>query len=91
MAEKLNAKVVSLSLASVSGILSLLCALLIAIAPEAAVKFFGSIFHGIDIAKIAIPITPSGVLIGLIAVVIVALITGWLFAVIYNYALEKLG
>ena len=85
MVEKLNAKVVSLSLATVSAILSLLCAFLIALAPVAAVKFFGSIFHGMDVTRIAAPITLSGVITGLIAVVIVALITGWLFAVIYNY------
>jgi len=85
MVEKLNAKVVSLSLASVSAIFSLLCAFLIALAPGVTVKFFGSIFHGMDVARIATPITLSGVIMGLIAVVIVALITGWLFAVIYNY------
>lgn len=85
MVEKLNARVVSLSLAAVSGILSLLCALLIALAPGTAVKFFGSIFHGMDVTRIAAPITLSGVITGLIAIVIVALITGWLFAVIYNY------
>ena len=85
MVEKLNAKVVSLSLATVSAILSLLCAFLIALAPEATVKFFGSIFHGMDVTRIATPITLSGVITGLIAVVIVALIIGWLFAVIYNY------
>ena len=89
MAEKLNPKTVSLSLAGVSVILSLLCAILIAVAPEATIKFFGSIFHGMDITKIAQPITVSGVLMGLIAIIIVALITGWLFAIIYNYVLAK--
>ena len=89
MAEKLNPKTVSLSLAGVSVILSLLCAILIAVAPEATIKFLGSIFHGMDITKIAQPITVSGVLMGLIAIIIVALITGWLFAIIYNYVLAK--
>ena len=88
MAEKLNPKVVSLSLAGVSAILSLLCALLIAVAPKTTLKFFGSIFHGMDITKIAQPITVSGVLTGLIAIVIIAFITGWLFAVIYNYLIK---
>ena len=89
MAEKLNPKVVSLSLAGIATILSLLCALLIAVAPEATLKFFGSIFHGMDITKIAQPVTLSGVLTGLIAIIIIAFVTGWLFAVIYNYLLAK--
>lgn len=90
MANELNPKVLSFSLASASGILSLLCALLLAIAPEATLKFFGSIFHGADITKIASPVTVSGVIIGLIAVVIVSFVSGWVFSVTYNYFLNKI-
>jgi len=90
MAEKLNPKIVSLSLVGVAVILSLLCALLIAFAPEVTLKFFGSIFHGIDMTKIAAPITLSGVLTSLVALVIVAFATGWLFAMIYNHLSDKL-
>lgn len=90
MANKLNPRVVSFSLVIVSAILSLVCALLLAVAPEAGLKFFGSIFHGIDTTKIATSVTVSGVLTGLVAIVIVALVTGWLFAVIYNYLQDKI-
>ena len=90
MSDKLNPKVVSLSLVSISVVVSLVCAFLIAIIPGATLKFFGSIFHGIDMTKIATPITLSGVLVGLIAIVIVAFVTGWLFAIIYNYLLNKI-
>ncbi|HLC86852.1 MAG TPA: DUF5676 family membrane protein [Candidatus Nanoarchaeia archaeon] len=91
MANKLSPKLVSFSLVAVSVIISLLCALLIAFAPEASLRFFGSIFHGIDITQIAIvSITLSGVLMGLIAIAIIAFVTGWLFAVIYNYLLDKI-
>lgn len=91
MAEKgLNPKVVSFSLAGVSAILSLACALLLAVGGETMLKFFGSIFHGIDLAKIETNVTVSGVVTGLIAIVIVALVTGWLFAVVYNYLLNKI-
>ena len=72
-----------------SAILSLSCALLLALAPEASLKFFGSIFHGIDMTKIAASVTISGVLTGLVAIAIVAFVAGWLFAVIYNYLQEK--
>ncbi len=90
MANKLNPKLVSFSLAAVSAILSLACALLLAIAPQATFGFFGSIFHGMDIAKIATSVTVSGVITGLVAIIIVAFVTGWLFAITYNYLLKKM-
>ena len=84
MGEKLSAKRVSLSLAITSGVFSTACALLIAIAPQFMIKFLGAIFHGIDISQIERTMTLSGAITGIIAAIIVALITGWLFAVIYN-------
>ncbi|MBI3190936.1 hypothetical protein HYZ41_04515 [archaeon] len=89
MANKLNPKVVAFSLAVVSAILSLVCALLLVLAPEVSLRFFGSIFHGIDMTKIAASVTVSGVLTGLVAIVIVAFVVGWLFAVTYNYFSTK--
>lgn len=89
MEHELNPKVISFSLASVSGALSLICAFLMAIAPKAAFKFFGSIFHGADLTKIASPVTIPGVITGLVAIVIISFVSGWLFAVIYNYFLSK--
>ncbi len=90
MANKLNPKVVSLSLVGISATLSLACAILLALAPETSLGFFGSIFHGIDMTKIAAPVSVSGVLTGLVAIVIIAFVTGWLFAVIYNYLLDRI-
>ena len=83
MAEKLSVKRVSMSLAVVAGIISIVCALLILIAPQATVNLFGEIFHGIDISQITKPITLGGALLGTIEVIIMALIAGWLFVVIY--------
>lgn len=91
MANKLDPRVVSLSLAAVSVVLSLACALILALAPDIGLGFFGSIFHGIDMTKIAASVTVPGVLTGLIAIVIVACIAGWLFAATYNYLSEKIG
>lgn len=90
MVAKLNVKLVSLSLVAVSVAISLLCAFFIAVAPAGAIGFLGSIFHGIDLSKISTTISWSGVLKGLIAVSITAFITGWLFAVIYNFFSNKL-
>lgn len=84
MGDELNPKRVAMSLASVAGIISIVCALLILIAPEATTNLFGAIFHGIDISQITKPITFGGVLLGTIEFVVIALIAGWLFAVIYN-------
>ncbi|MBS3165497.1 hypothetical protein J4444_00085 [Candidatus Woesearchaeota archaeon] len=90
MVNKLNPKIVSLSLVVVSVILLWLCALSIVLAPKSSLIFLGSIFHGMDITKIATSITLSGVLLGTVAIVVIALITGWLFAVIYNYFINRI-
>jgi len=84
MAEKLNAKRVSLSLAVVAGIISIVCALLIAVAPQFTINLFGAIFHGIDISQITKPITFGNAVFGTIEAIVIALIAGWLFASIYN-------
>lgn len=85
MANKLNPKAVAFALAKVSGIIYIVCAILIAIAPEAALSLFGSMFHGINIELIAQKsISPSSTIIGFIEIVIGSLITGWLFAWFYN-------
>ena len=91
MAEKLNAKLVSCTLACTSSILYILCAALFAINPGAILNLFQYMFHGIDISKIASDeISIAGFLIGLVLVAAMSLITGWLFAVIYNYLSAKI-
>ena len=82
--EKLNPKKVSLSLAATSGIVSAACALLIAVAPQFTVNLFGEIFHGIDLSKIQKTMTVGSAIFGIVEVIILALITGWLFAKVYN-------
>lgn len=82
--EKLDPKRVSLSLAAVSGILSAVCALLIVVAPQFTINLFGTIFHGIDLAKIEKTMTFSEAILGIVVVIVLALIVGWLFAKIYN-------
>lgn len=84
MSEKLNAKRVSLSLAAVGGIVSVVCAILLAIAPKFTINLFGAIFHSIDMSQITKPITFGRAVFGTVEVIVIALIAGWLFAVIYN-------
>ena len=82
--QNLSIRRVSFSLAAVAGIISIVCVLLILIAPQTAVNLFGAIFHGIDLTQITKPITLVGALIGTIEVIVIALIVGWLFATVYN-------
>ncbi len=82
---RLNVKKVALSLAAVAGIISIICALLIAIAPEFTINLFGAIFHGLDINAIAKQMTLGGAVLGIVEAIILALIMGWLFAVVYNW------
>ena len=90
MVEKLNAKIVSFSLAIFSGIVYFLCALLFAITPDGTLNLFKEMFHGVDITKIArTGISLSSTIIGFIEIVIFSLIVGWLFAAVYNYMLNK--
>ena len=85
MNEKLNARRVGLTLAVVGGILSLACLLLIVIFSDTAISFFGYIFHGIDVSSIMVSeIAFSGAIIGVIEVIVISFIAGWLFAKVYN-------
>ena len=84
MAEKLNVKKTSYSLAVVAGIVYLACAILVAIAPVWTVSVFGALFHGIDISKIAITPTLGRAALGFIEIIILGFIIGWLYAKIYN-------
>ena len=85
MTEKLNEKKVAFGLASTSGIIYIVCAMLVAIFPAGTVKVFGALFHGIDISKItreSVPFTST--IIGLIEIVALSLVAGYIFAKIYN-------
>ena len=85
MTDKLNAKRVGYSLAAVSGIVYLACAILVAIAPSWTVGFFGALFHGIDITQIArTPVPLGSAVLGLVEIVVLGYVVGWLYAKIYN-------
>ncbi len=84
MADKLNTRKVSYSLAVVAGIVYLVCAVLVAVAPVLTVNLFGALFHGIDISKISTTPSLGRTILGLIEIVILGFVVGWLFAKIYN-------
>lgn len=84
MADKLSPGRIANSLAITAGIFSLACALLILMAPTFTTNLFGAIFHGIDLSQIAKTATIGSSILGIIEVMILGWIAGWLFAVIYN-------
>ena len=84
MADKLNTKRVANSLAITAGIFSLVCMLLILMAPTFTMDLFGAIFHGIDLSQISKTASIGSSILGVIEVMILGWIAGWLFAVIYN-------
>ncbi len=76
---------VGFALGIVSAIISLVCAILFAIAPEFILSLGNNLFHGLDLNQIAKnSISWGGVILGLIEVFIIGFIGGWLFGVIYN-------
>lgn len=83
--EKLKPTTTGYALASVAGIVSLVCLLLIIVAKNFTINLFGAIFHGIDLSQIAADnITINSVILGFVEVVVIGFILGWLFAKIYN-------
>jgi len=89
--DPLNPRVVSLSLAFVFGIVYLVCALLFVLFPIGMMFATSTMFHGFDMMAIARTNTIGfgNVLFGLIEIIILGLLIGWLFAVIYNILLKK--
>lgn len=87
---KLNVHKVGLSLAIVSGISYLVCALLFALFPTQTLEVIDNIFHGISIKSLAEKsVSLAGIAIGLVEIAVVAYLLGALFAWVYNYLPEK--
>ena len=84
MKDKLSPKRVACTLGIVSFIVSVVCLVLIVIAPTAVTALFGSIFHGIDVTQIAAPVSWGSAILGVIVAALLGLLIGWLFVVIYN-------
>ncbi len=84
MADKLKPARVANALAITAGIVSIVCALLLAIAPQFSMNLFGSIFHGLDVSNITVALTWGRTILGTVVAIVLAWIFGWLYAVIYN-------
>ncbi len=90
--EKLNQNAIALSFGLVIALVYLVCMIFIAIVPLETTITVGNLFvHGIDISSIATKnITFFKSLIGLILIFLSSAITGYIFALVYNWLGEKL-
>ena len=84
MSGNLSPKRIANTLAVTVGIVSLVCYILILVAPAGTISFFGAIFHGIDISSITKTISLAYGLLGVVEAIVLGWIIGWLFAKIYN-------
>ena len=84
MSGNLSPKRMANALAITAGIVSLVCYILILVAPAGTISFFGAIFHGIDISSITKTISLAYGLLGVVEAIVLGWIIGWLFAKIYN-------
>lgn len=86
---KFDSKALALSFSAISGIVSLICGLLLLIAPDFAFTLANYIAHGADFAKIAKAVTFGGVITGTIVVIILSYVTAYVFAELYNYEVRE--
>jgi len=84
----LEPKKVSLALAQTAGIIYIVCAALVAVAPKVAWQLAGWLSHMTNLEVLGRNLTVSGFLIGLAQVLIYAYLSGWLFAKMYNRAVR---
>ncbi|MBI2100981.1 hypothetical protein HYT53_00025 [Candidatus Woesearchaeota archaeon] len=90
--EKLNQSAIGLAVGITTALVYAICLIFVAVFPLETVIAIGNYFvHGIDISSIAAKnITLAKSVIGLVVVSISSAITGYVFALIYNWIGEKL-
>jgi hypothetical protein len=84
--DKVNTLGAGVALAVTLALISALCAVAFALAPDATLDFFSAFMHGLDLkaVKFAAPLSLGRVLYGLIGLSIIGFITGYVFAWTYN-------
>jgi len=89
--EKLRPNVIALSLGMTIVVLYVICLVLVAIFPVGMlVPFTNSLIHSVDFSGMMFKsITMTGAIIGIISWFLIAAITGYVFAFVYNWVLQK--
>jgi len=84
MVNKLSEKGIAFASAVLTAISYIICFAIVLVFKESSLKFFNLFFHGIDLTSLATTPSITNGIIGLIMSVIVAYVSGWIFAIVYN-------
>jgi len=84
--DKMNTLGAGIALAVTFALLSALCAVAFALAPDSTIDFFGAFMHGLDLKAVrsAAPLSLGRVLYGIVGLSIIGFIAGFAFAWTYN-------
>lgn len=74
----------ALAAAGTLGVIYIICAIVVALAPALAVKLFGWLIHLVNADQFAIGVTAGGAIIGLIQVLVYTYLTAFVFAWLHN-------
>lgn len=86
---ELNTQKFALAGAETAGILYIACAAVVAAAPDLAMKLLGWLAHLTNTEGLARAVTMSGVVYGIIQVVVYVYIMLWIFATLYNRSVKQ--
>lgn len=86
---ELSTQKFALAAAETAGILYVICALFVAVAPNLAMTLLGFLAHLTNTDLLARSVTMSGAVLGFIQVVVYVYIAVWIFVTLYNRALKQ--
>ena len=89
--ERINQNAIALAVGVTTALVYLVCLIFVAVFPlETVITVANYFVHGIDISSIATKsITLAKSIIGLVIVSLSAAITGYIFALLYNWIVER--
>ena len=81
----------SLGAAIIIGIIYVVCAVVVALWPDLALRLLGWVAHIVNVGKFAgdVRLTLAGFIAGLVQILVYSYISGWLFAWLFNRSVEK--
>lgn len=86
---ELNTKKFALAAAETGAVLYIACALLVAIAPDLAMTLLGWLAHVTNTETLARSVTMTGVVYGLIQVVVYVYIAAYMVSWLYNRSIKQ--
>lgn len=88
---KIDQNKFALAIAGTFGVMYVLCAALVALAPGVALKLLGWVVHIVNVDKFAgdVEITAVGLIIGLVQIVAYSYLTARLFSFLYDWLTKE--